>query len=63
MKIGFDRANSRHPRRARHVRRITIPSAQLDPAHGQKIDPIQFYKQFCLQQKESKQRSPQPPVD
>ncbi|VDK86173.1 unnamed protein product [Litomosoides sigmodontis] len=58
MKIGFDRANSRHPRRARHVRRIIISPTQHDQAHGQTTDPIQFYKQFCLQQKKRKQTSP-----
>ncbi|VDM22620.1 unnamed protein product [Wuchereria bancrofti] len=53
MKIGFDRANSRHPRRVSRTQhyRHAHPTGS---GTQQGVDPIQFYKQFCLQQKKSK---------
>uniref|UniRef100_A0A2K6W5X9 GLOBIN domain-containing protein n=1 Tax=Onchocerca volvulus TaxID=6282 RepID=A0A2K6W5X9_ONCVO len=55
MKIGFNRANSRHlrrvPRQLQHH-----PTYSTASSARQGIDPIKFYKQFCLQQKSSKRR-------
>uniref|UniRef100_A0A1I7VIL6 GLOBIN domain-containing protein n=1 Tax=Loa loa TaxID=7209 RepID=A0A1I7VIL6_LOALO len=50
MKIGFNRANNRYPRRASRTphQRPTNPTGS---STQQGTDPIQFYKQFCLQQK------------
>uniref|UniRef100_A0A915PL46 Globin family profile domain-containing protein n=1 Tax=Setaria digitata TaxID=48799 RepID=A0A915PL46_9BILA len=54
MKIGFNRANSRHPRRQSRTpnHRSADPTKTTTTRQG--IDPLQFYQQFCLQQKKSR---------
>lgn len=55
MKIGFNRANSRYLRRI--SRTLHYHSVRPNETNTrQKTDPIQFYKQFCLQQKKNNKR-------
>ncbi|KAM3726622.1 Globin-related protein [Dirofilaria immitis] len=55
MKTGFNRASSRHLRCVpRPLHQSLTHSTRSNTRQG--IDPIQFYKQFCLQQKKSNKR-------